>query len=115
MNSLSSGKQFEERAVEYLKDLGWKILETNWRSRFGEIDIIARDNNGVVVVVEVRARQTDDFGGATGSVIYAKQQKIIRATKGYLAEQGSEVPTRFDVIAFTGEELEHLVDTFRVD
>jgi len=73
------------------------IVERNFRTRRGEIDLIARDRDSIVFV-EVRMRSRGDFGGAAASVTAAKQARWIAAAQGYLAILGREPPCRFDVV-----------------
>ena len=93
------GKKSERLAAEYLKLNGYRILDTNYRARQGEIDIIARDG-GVLVFVEVKARSSRHFGSAKGAVTPAKQRKISMAALEYLKRTGqTDVRARFDVVA----------------
>ena len=93
------GKRSERLAVAYLKLKGYRILETNYRSRAGEIDIIARDA-GTLVFIEVKARSTSRFGNPKGAVTPAKQRKISMAALDYLKQSGQmESRARFDVVA----------------
>lgn len=73
------------------------IVERNFRTRHGEIDVVARDGDSLVFV-EVRMRSRSDFGGAAGSVTAAKRARWIAAARGYLAKIGREPPCRFDVV-----------------
>lgn len=101
----------EEVAVDFLKKNGYRILERNWRSgRFGEIDIIAQEKNGLIVFVEVKTRRmrTTDFGipeQGFEAVNWRKRRKIAITAASYLAKkQGVEQPARFDaiVVCFSG-------------
>jgi len=93
------GKRSERLAAEFLKRTGYRILETNYRSTLGEIDIIAREK-GTIVFVEVKARNTSRFGSPKGAVTPAKQRKISMAALDYLKRSGqTEVSARFDVVA----------------
>ena len=97
------GKDAEERAARYLEGQGLHIIERNYRSRYGEIDLIARD--GVTLVfVEVRARSTNTFGGAAASITAAKRRKITRTALHYLASAGSTPRCRFDVVLLAGND-----------
>ncbi len=93
------GKKSERLAAEFLDRMGYRILETNYRSKVGEIDIIARDK-GVIVFVEVKARASSRFGSPKGAVTPAKQRKISMAALEYLKRSGeSGARARFDVVA----------------
>ncbi|MDP5209518.1 YraN family protein [Microbulbifer sp. 2205BS26-8] len=95
------GTQMEDKATRYLRRAGLVIIERNYRSRFGEIDLIARDSD-TVVFVEVRFRRSDHFGGAGASVDARKQQKLLAAACGFLQEHKLDCPCRFDVLAIDG-------------
>jgi putative endonuclease len=93
------GRKSERLAAEFLKRAGYRILETNYRSKLGEIDIIARDK-GTIVFVEVKARNTSRFGSPKGAVTPAKQRKISMAALDYLKRSNQiEASARFDVVA----------------
>ena len=96
---LHLGKLGEEQAVARLKKEGYRVLARNYRNAFGEIDIIARDGK-TLCFIEVRTRTQDWHGHPFESISPVKQKKIIRAARGYLAQQGTEdVAARFDVVA----------------
>jgi putative endonuclease len=89
----------EKIAAEHLRGLGYKIRETNFRRKEGEIDIIAQDKD-CLVFVEVRARTGSDFGTPEESVTAAKQEKLISLALAYL-QTHSNLPSlwRIDVMA----------------
>ena len=93
------GRRSEHLAAQYLKLKGYRILETNYRSPVGEIDIIAREK-ATIVFVEVKARSSRRFGSPKGAVTPAKQRKISMAALDYLRRTGqTEASARFDVVA----------------
>ena len=93
------GRKSEVRAARHLQACGYVILEKNYRTRHGEIDIIAEDN-GVIVFVEVKARRTERFGNPKGAVTEDKQRKISMAALQYLKSTGQlATSARFDVVA----------------
>jgi putative endonuclease len=92
-----NGKQAERWAAEFLQQQGLTLLEQNFRSRFGEIDLIMQDED-TLVFVEVRQRSHTGFGGAVESVDAHKQKRLISAAKYYLAKLNREPPCRFDVV-----------------
>lgn len=97
------GKSAESTAVGFLKARGLEVLLRNYRGKVGELDIVARDEQ-TLVVVEVRTRASDRFGGAAASVDGRKQAKIRRAA-ALLMQQRKDLaalPVRFDVIAMRG-------------
>jgi len=94
----------EDLACAELRRRGYEILERRYRTRFGEIDIIAKDGD-TVVFVEVKARLTDDFGGAAAAVTAWKQRRIAAMAVDYLARRRlHDCPCRFDVVAVDIEE-----------
>ncbi|MGA8752595.1 YraN family protein [Candidatus Deferrimicrobium sp.] len=113
----AQGDAAEERACRHLEGSGLTIVERNFRTRGGEIDIVARKGD-VLVFVEVRSREDVGFGTPEGSVTPAKRRRIVAAARQYL----SKVPlsswreARFDVIAIEGSgdaaELRHYPAAF---
>lgn len=96
--SQARGQQAEQQAAAMLRRHGLRIVDTNYRCRQGEIDIIARSEQHLIFV-EVRYRQSDRFGGGAASVDFRKQQKLILAARHFLSQgRFSELPCRFDVI-----------------
>jgi putative endonuclease len=93
------GKKSERLAADFLKRTGYRILETNYRSKMGEIDIIAMEKH-TIVFVEVKARNTSRFGSPKGAVTPAKQRKISMVALDYLKRSGQTgASARFDVVA----------------
>lgn len=96
------GKLGEELAAEELRRRGYAILARRYRTRFGEIDIVAQDE-GTLVFVEVKARRSDRFGSAAESVTDWKQRRIAAMALDYLSWVGRlDDPCRFDVVAIDG-------------
>ena len=88
----------ENLACEELTRRGYAILARRYRTRFGEIDIVARHDT-FVVFVEVKARAGDDFGGGAAAVTGWKQRRIAQMATDYLARRGLlDSPVRFDVV-----------------
>ena len=97
-NRQSLGKLGEDVACEELERRQYAILERRYRSRFGEIDIVARHGEEIVFV-EVKARAGDEFGGAAAAVSPSKQRRIAQMAVDYLARhQLHDRPCRFDVV-----------------
>jgi putative endonuclease len=94
-----AGAAAENIAADFLRAKGLEILERNYRRRLGELDIVARDGD-VLVIAEVRTRASDRYGGAAASVDARKQQRIIRATCLLLQRRKdlARLRVRFDVI-----------------
>jgi len=103
----SLGKHGEDLACAELARRGYAILARRYRTRYGEIDIVAR-HRGVLVFVEVKTRRTRAFGGPLAAVTPAKQQRVIRMALDYLVRHRLPTgPCRFDVVGITmdaGEE-----------
>ena len=92
------GKFGEDLAVRFLKKQGYRILQQNFRCRFGEIDIIAKDRD-VLVFIEVKSRRTDAFGHPKTAVTKAKQEKISKTALHYLQlHHETDCRARFDVV-----------------
>ena len=113
------GRDAEALAAEYLSARGLEVLARNIRCKGGELDLLCRDGE-VLVVVEVRQRSRHDYGGALASVTWRKRRKIIRATRYLLktAPRWRNALLRFDVIGLQGlperaPELEWVKDAFR--
>lgn len=97
-DSLKIGKKGEDIAVCYLENRGYKILDRNYYSRYGEIDIIAEKEN-YIVFVEVKIRRVGTPFIAAEAVDTIKQKKIIKTATIYLSQTGTGLQPRFDVIA----------------
>jgi putative endonuclease len=93
----ATGARAETLAADYLTRRGLTIVGRNFRTRFGEIDLIARDGR-TLVFVEVRMRTSPRFGGAVESITAAKRARLIATASGYLATLRHEPPCRFDAI-----------------
>ena len=103
---LLGGKQAELLAENYLKKQKLKLLEKNYRSRYGEIDLIFNDK-GTIVFVEVRLRSNAQFASASESVDYYKQKKIIATAKHYLL-QHPDSACRFDLVVLDRLDIKRL-------
>jgi putative endonuclease len=116
---LTLGAWGEEQAVAYLRRQGMKILEQNFTTPVGEIDIIARDKKELVFV-EVKTRRSTAFGSPLEAVGSRKQRQISRTAHWYLQNHpGGRYQPRFDVIAIlcqSGEDVQitHIRDAFNV-
>ena len=93
------GAAGEELAAAYLEARGYRILERNYRRRWGEADMIALDPEGTHVIVEVRSRSDRRYAvEAAQSVGPRKQRQLLRLAHGLLAEQETEIDIRVDVM-----------------
>lgn len=92
------GNKGEQLAAERLESLGYSIVERNYRSKHGEVDIIARDAEDLVFV-EVKSRRSNSCGYPSEAVDSRKQTKLIRTAQRYLIERElGEIDSRFDVV-----------------
>lgn len=107
------GEPMERLASAFLERQGLTILERNYRCRFGEIDLVAA-SGATLVFVEVRARASEAFGGAAGSITAAKRRRLVAAARHYLARQRADRACRFDVVLVRGpaREIEWLTNAF---
>jgi len=93
------GIEAEQRAATLFERAGFRVLQRNYHCRTGELDIVAQRKE-LLVVAEVRLRTRDDFGGAAGSITYAKRRRIVRATRNLLQRQPAlaQLYVRFDIL-----------------
>jgi len=101
-----SGQQGEDIALAFLLKKGFKLIQRNFRSRSGEIDLIMC-NDEFLIFVEVRYRSSDRFGGALYSVDKKKQSKLIKCAQQYLLKNPTKLGSRFDVIAISPSLGQH--------
>lgn len=107
------GTQYETKAAEYLKAQGFEILQKNFSSRFGEIDLVAREGR-YLVFVEVKYRATARGGHPLEAVDAGKQRRIKKTADFYCLRYGygEDTPCRFDVVGIIGEEMIHVRNAF---
>jgi putative endonuclease len=117
--NIERGMKGEEIAVRVLKKSRYKILERNFRTPVGEIDIIAREKK-CLVFVEVRTRSSVEFGLPQETVVARKRDKLCKAARWYLQKEGGESgDCRFDIVAVLIDEdasnhtVEIIKDAFR--
>lgn len=117
--SCALGAAGEAAAAAWLAQQGYQLLTRNVRTRYGEIDLVAR-RGSVVVFVEVKSRTGRRFGHPGEAVVAAKQRRLARLASAYLLAHGlEEYATRFDVIAVHAApdgrilQVEHLPDAFQ--
>ena len=110
---IALGRSGEDEAAKALKKSGYRIIERNYRCRYGEVDIVAV-HDGVVVFVEVKTRGSDRFGTPKEGVDYRKQVRITRSSSMYLAEKGlAESEVRFDVVSIEAVDGRFKVEIVR--
>lgn len=97
------GRHAENIAAAFLQRQGLALVARNYRCRFGEIDLIARDGK-TLVFVEVRMRSSTSFGGAAASITAAKRAKLTRAARHYLAGTARMPACRFDALLVSGAD-----------
>ncbi len=108
------GARGEDEAVNFLIKNGYRIKERNWRFAKAEIDIIA-ENDEWLVMAEVKTRSNDAFGSPEEFVSKVKQKHLIRAANRYLELYPTDKDTRFDIISIVIEPkflLEHIPEAF---
>ncbi|HEM6681899.1 YraN family protein [Citrobacter koseri] len=114
LTSKQTGDVWEAAARRWLESKGLRFVAANVRERGGEIDLIMRDGK-TTVFVEVCYRRSAQFGGAAASVTWSKQHKLLQTARLWLARHNGSFDTvdcRFDVLAFTGNDVEWFKDAF---
>ncbi|MCR5595932.1 MAG: YraN family protein [Lachnospiraceae bacterium] len=113
MNKREVGSGYELIAGEYLSKNGVSDLIYNYRTRYGEIDIIGRDGDALVFF-EVKYRSKDKMGYAAQAVTYKKQSRICRVSDYYMTTERISYDTqiRYDVIAIDGDKLDWIKNAF---
>jgi putative endonuclease len=99
--ALELGQRGEALAWNFLRKQGYTILEKNYRTRFGEIDLVA-EKEGVIVFLEVKTRRDHRFGAPEEAVEWRKRQKLVRVAQAFLQTKGlEEKEVRFDILSVT--------------
>ncbi|MEZ0316598.1 MAG: YraN family protein [Methylophilaceae bacterium] len=104
MNTL--GIEAEQLAAKYLQQHGLTMLTSNYRCKFGEIDLVMQDAK-TLVFVEVRLRSNASFGGGAASITKSKQQKLARTAEHYLQQHGNSA-CRFDAIVMNKADTNNI-------
>ena len=103
-NHISLGQKGEDAAAVYLQKKGYKVLTRNYRQRFGEIDIVARDGE-VLVFVEVKTRRSQRYGTPFEAVDRRKQRQLSKIALHYISHHKLyDQSARFDIVAVTWRE-----------
>jgi len=97
----ADGERAEDTALAFLENRGLALKARNYRSRFGEIDLVL-DDHGTLVFVEVRKRSNPRFGSAAESITAAKRDKLVATARQYLAGLKRDTPCRFDAVLLDG-------------
>lgn len=113
MNKRVLGNSKETEAIHYLIKHGFTILERNFYTRAGEIDIIAKDGD-YLVFIEVKFRWNQEYGFPAEAVTIRKQRKIVRCARFYLISHKlwEKTPCRFDVVVFLGDKIELIKNAY---
>ena len=114
-NKATIGKQGEDKAVEYLKQKGYEIMELNYRYKRSEIDIIAQKEN-LLIFVEVKTKSYNTFGNPEDAVDQKKSDKIMEGADYYIEANDWHNNIRFDIIAIHKQgntfDIVHFEDAF---
>lgn len=110
-----TGGEGESKAAEYLRSIGYEILEKNWRHSNQEIDIIAKDKS-FLVIAEVKTRSSNAFGEPEAFVNRQKQKNLIKAANAYLEKNNLMLESRFDILSVmkSGDnyKVQHIKNAF---
>ena len=116
MTARGAGNRGEAAAARWLRQRGYTLLASQWRCRFGEIDLIARDRTGLLCFVEVKLRGNLTVGLPREYVDGRKQERLRRAAALYMSVRELDEPARFDVAEVFGEQgalrVEYLENAF---
>ncbi len=114
-DKMKKGKEAEDMAAEFLKTLGYEIVQRNYRYRTSEIDLIVRKDKWLVFV-EVKMRSSDAFGYPEEFVDYKKAKNIVYGAEQYTYEKDYQGNVRYDVVAISMRngvpDLRHFEDAF---
>jgi len=117
-SSTATGQRAERIAEAFLRGLGYRVLDRNWRCPGGELDLVAVQGS-VLVFVEVRSRAADAAYSPEETVGPVKQRRLVAAAEAYLDQSGWDGPCRFDVVAVerrqTGTTARLIEDAFQAD
>ncbi|MGA9276951.1 YraN family protein [Ilumatobacter sp.] len=106
------GRWGEDLATAHYRRLGYAVLDRNWRSATGELDLVV-ERDGIIVFSEVKARRTDRFGPAASAVDVTKQRRIrLLALEWLDAHRRGRDGIRFDVVAITGVRVDLIESAF---
>ena len=114
----AAGDRGEAEVARYLRKKGYTLLASQWRCRFGELDLVARDKRGTVCFVEVKLRSQGAIGLPREFVDDRKQERLRTAAAAYLSTHDIDAPARFDVAEVYVDEngrvlrMEYLEDAF---
>lgn len=105
------GADGEKAACRYLKANGWKVVKTNYKNPFGEVDIVA-EKGETLAFIEVKTRTTESFGAPNEAVNHSRRQRYIMAAKHYFIGRQFDCTVRFDIIEILNGEINHIENAF---
>jgi len=108
VDSQQLGQMGEDKAANFLRRRGYTIVSQNFRTRFGEIDIIARDGNALVFV-EVKTRSNTEYGTPAEAITKAKLAKIQCLIGYFVNKYQVAIPIRFEVVAIVEGQMPQLI------
>ena len=103
-SNTEKGRTGEELAAEFLSKQGIEIIERNYHTKFGEIDLIGFDKS-TIIFIEVKLRNNDNFGTPVEAVTQTKLKRIYKSALLYISENESNYDYRFDVIAISKDDI----------
>ncbi len=109
MGHYDLGREGEKIAKEYLIKNAYKVIETNWRSKGNEVDIIAKIED-IIVIIEVKSRSSTIFNLPHQAVDRNKQRSIIRVAESYILRNRLDLAVRFDIITVVFENQKHKIN-----
>ena len=110
-NTRQTGELAEHHACLFLEKQGYQLVEKNFHCRYGEIDLVMK-NDSHLVFIEVRYRKNIQFGTGADTVNYNKQSKLVKSARFYLQQHSKleNYAARFDVISMTGDSDKYEID-----
>ena len=109
MSGKALGDRGEAEAARYLRRNGYILLASQWRCRFGELDLVAKDRDGTVCFVEVKLRSNLSLGLPREYVDQRKQQRLRTAAECYLSQHELDASARFDVAEVYADETGRII------
>lgn len=110
----SIGQKAEEQVASYLQGHKMRVLARNWRNRWCEIDIVARDRAGVIHFVEVKYRRSAHFGSGLEAITADKARRLRLAALNWTQANGHTGDYQIDVAAVTGKDIEYLSNVIEI-